>query len=220
VTEPTPESLPKAPTILLVADDSAASAAPERLLEDAGYVVQLATDMAALVRVDVRSMDLTLLDLESTRLDGLRLCRWLRAYQTALYLPIIALTASSDSPHRHACFGAGVDDVVSRACESEELLDRVEVWVRTRRRLAAAQEGRVQQAHLANDTLTGVLTTVQSILQRWAAVYYPPDDARQVHMALQQAATDVGAALEKLASTVPNESGGYTEYYLPTPKRR
>src|SRR4051812_27573066 len=80
--------------------------------------------------------------------NGLELCRRVRAQEFGVYLPIILLTALSSEAGRHAGFAAGVDDYVTKPFEAADLLDRVDVWVRTRKRLEQQEVILTRQAEL------------------------------------------------------------------------
>ena len=131
-----------APPVILVAEDEPATAELLReLLGDEGYVVETAADgPAALARVQDGGIDLVLLDLMLPYLDGLRLCRLLRALDDGAYRPIVVLTALAGDATRHAGFLAGADDYLAKPFKNDELLDRVRVWLRTRQRLREAHD--------------------------------------------------------------------------------
>jgi CheY-like chemotaxis protein len=83
-----------------------------------------------------------LLDVMLPDVDGLELCRQVRASEADEHLPIIMLTALGSDLQRHAGFAVGADDYVTKPFQLAELLDRVRVWTRTHLReqiRAAAQ---------------------------------------------------------------------------------
>ncbi|HLH21158.1 MAG TPA: PAS domain-containing protein [Chloroflexota bacterium] len=126
--------------ILVVEDNTAVRETLRALLVGAGYAVACAVNgRAALDRVAAGGVDLVLLDLVLPEIDGVELCRQLRARSADEgYLPILMLTALSGEAERRAGFAAGADDYVAKPFEPADLLDRVAVWVRTRARLVAA----------------------------------------------------------------------------------
>ncbi len=132
---------PHPPLVLVVEDDPAIAAALTDVVETGGYRVAHAADgPTALARIEQGDVDLVLLDRALPGIDGLEVCRRVRAREGTPYLPIIMLTALADSWARHAGFVAGVDDYVAKPFEVQDLLDRVQVWVQTGRRLRAAHE--------------------------------------------------------------------------------
>jgi CheY-like chemotaxis protein len=78
-------------------------------------------------------------------MDGLEICRRLRSRDEDVYVPIVILTAMSGEARRHQGFAAGADDYLAKPFNALDLLDRVQVWWRTRRRLLAAHERLVRQ---------------------------------------------------------------------------
>jgi CheY-like chemotaxis protein len=123
------------PVVLVVEDDTGTWNLLRDLLEPAGYAVESAPDGAsALARLAAGGVELLLLDLMLPDLDGLELCRQVRAQPETADLPIIMLTALGSDAQRHAGFEAGADDYVTKPFNVQELLDRVAVWTRTRQR--------------------------------------------------------------------------------------
>jgi K+-sensing histidine kinase KdpD len=125
--------------ILLVEDEPHAAEVLCLMLEDAGHVVETAAEGASgLARIEAGGVELVVLDVMLPGLDGLELCRRVRAAESEVYLPIIILTALASEKQRQEGFAAGADDYVTKPVDYHELLARVQVWVRTRRRLEAA----------------------------------------------------------------------------------
>jgi CheY-like chemotaxis protein len=128
------------PVVLVVEDDLGTWNLLRDLLEPAGYAVESAPDgLSALARLAAGGVDLLLLDLMLPDLDGLELCRQVRASEAHTRLPIIMLTALGSDAQRHAGFAAGADDYVTKPFNLQELLDRVAVWTRARQWSAAEQ---------------------------------------------------------------------------------
>jgi two-component system sensor histidine kinase KdpD len=93
-------------------------------------------------------VDLVLLDVMLPDLDGLALCRQVRAREPEIYLPIIMLTALAGEKERQAGFAADADDYVTKPVDFNELRARVAVWLRTRQRLRAAHEQLLREHEL------------------------------------------------------------------------
>ena len=116
------------PTVLLVEDDPIICEVVRELLDLQGYTVEWATDGAAgLERLAAGDVDLVLLDLMLPDVDGLELCRLVRATEDDIHLPVIMLTAAAGEGRRHAGFEAGADDYLTKPFEAAELIDRVRV---------------------------------------------------------------------------------------------
>jgi DNA-binding response OmpR family regulator len=98
-------------------------------LRDTGYTVQKAGDgRAALERLEAEPFDLLVLDLMLPDLDGLDICRRLRARPH--YLPILILTARSTELDRVLGLEVGADDYLTKPFSIRELLARVKALFR------------------------------------------------------------------------------------------
>jgi DNA-binding response OmpR family regulator len=219
------------PTVLLVEDDPIICEVVRELLDLAGYSVEWATDGAAgLERLAAGGVDLVLLDLMLPDVDGLELCRRVRATEDDVYLPIIMLTAAAGQGQRHAGFEAGADDYLTKPFEAAELIDRVRVWVRTRRRLRTEHERLLtQQARLrefehralreqlaqdqavlamartASQELTQPLTLLLGILELWESGRYSPQSHPDLREQLGAAADELAARVDLLGRVVRSE---------------
>jgi len=106
-------------------------------LHDAGYAVQKAGGgRAALKLLEDESFDLVVLDLMLPDLDGLDICRRLRARPD--YLPILMLTAKSTEFDRVLGLEVGADDYLTKPFGIRELLARVKALFRRVDALAEA----------------------------------------------------------------------------------
>lgn len=106
-------------------------------LHEAGYAVQKAGDgRAALTRFEEAPYDLVILDLMLPDLDGLDICRRLRARPD--YLPILMLTAKSTEFDRVLGLEVGADDYLTKPFSIRELLARVKALFRRVDALAEA----------------------------------------------------------------------------------
>ena len=98
-------------------------------LRDAGYAAQKAGDgRGALERLEDGSFDLVILDLMLPDLDGLDICRRLRARPD--YLPILMLTAKSTEFDRVLGLEVGADDYLTKPFSIRELVARVKALFR------------------------------------------------------------------------------------------
>jgi two-component system, OmpR family, response regulator MprA len=115
---------------LLVADDDRAiRASLERALGLEGYEVLTAADgEAAIAAIDAERPDLVVLDVMMPGLDGLAVCRVLRAQRNRL--PILMLTARTETSDRVAGLDAGADDYLPKPFELDELLARLRALLR------------------------------------------------------------------------------------------
>jgi signal transduction histidine kinase len=112
--------------ILVVDDISKNLQVIGTMLRNVGYEVMPAgTGAQALERVKVRVPDLVLLDLMMPEMDGLEVCRRLKADPTTQQIPIIFLTASNEMEQLVKGFEVGAVDYVTKPFNPPELLARV-----------------------------------------------------------------------------------------------
>lgn len=127
--------------ILVVDDDTALSEMIGIMLEAEGYTPSFCADgaqaMDAFRRADP---DLVLLDLMLPGMDGIEVCRLIRAESDT---PIIMLTARSDTQDIVAGLEAGADDYVPKPFKSKELLARVRTRLRRQTEPAPSEHVRV-----------------------------------------------------------------------------
>ncbi len=106
-------------------------------LQQAGYAVTAVADgRAALDQETARASDLLVLDLMMPALDGLEVCKALRARGRAT--PILMLTAKSTELDRVLGLELGADDYLSKPFSMAELLARVKALLRRAELLRAA----------------------------------------------------------------------------------
>ena len=165
------EPAPAPAVVLVVEDDAGIREVLQALLESARYVVVPAADgSTALALIATGRPEIVLLDLMLPDVSGLEVCRQARAHEPNIYLPIIMLTALASESQRHAGFAAGADDYVTKPFEAAELLDRVEVWVRTRQRLKQQQEQLRWQASLVELASDGIFVRdLDGRIRYWSA---------------------------------------------------
>ena len=101
----------------------------ERTLVAEGYEVRTAADGgSALVEVERSAPDLLVLDVAMPGLDGLEVCRRVRA--KGLGFPVLLLTARDAVGERVAGLDAGADDYLVKPFAAEELLARIRALLR------------------------------------------------------------------------------------------
>ncbi len=114
--------------VLVVDDDRTVAEVVTGYLERAGFEVEQAEDgPAALERAAARRPDLVVLDLMLPGMDGLEVCRRLRARGP---VPVIMLTARGDEDDRILGLEVGADDYVTKPFSPRELVLRVESVLR------------------------------------------------------------------------------------------
>src|SRR5262245_10613691 len=137
--------VPPMPTrILIVEDDPDIAQLVARYLDKAGFTTEIATSgRDALQVVGVRPPDLLVLDLMLPQVDGLEVCRMLRAGTTTSALPIIMLTARAEESERIVGLELGADDYLAKPFSPGELVARVRALLRRANRGAAASSAKL-----------------------------------------------------------------------------
>lgn len=115
-------------TLLFVEDDESIRTALRLALEDEGYsVVEAADGESGISLFQQVSPDLVLLDLRLPDITGFEVCRALRR---SSIVPIIIVTAQSDTNDLVSGFEAGADDYVTKPVVPKELIARVKAALR------------------------------------------------------------------------------------------
>ncbi|MFJ6675332.1 response regulator transcription factor [Actinosynnema sp. NPDC091369] len=117
--------------VLLAEDDPAIAEPLSRALQREGYTVQVVADgPGALAAAEHSGVDLLVLDLGLPGMDGLEVCRRLRAAGRGL--PVLMLTARSDEVDFVVGLDAGADDYVAKPFRLAELMARIRALLRRR----------------------------------------------------------------------------------------
>ena len=142
---------PAIPTVLVVEDDPSNRALLTRLLERAGYNAVAAPDgpsgLAAAFEV---APDIVLLDVGLPGMDGLAICRRLRADPRTVALPVVLLTGRTSVDDVVAGLDAGADDFLAKPFHEAELLARLRSARRLARVMAEMESAQGVVAALAN----------------------------------------------------------------------
>jgi two-component system, OmpR family, response regulator MprA len=116
--------------VLVIEDDTEITDALRRSLRHEGYEVRTAGDgVEALDTAAEFVPDLVVLDLGLPRLDGLEVCRQLRADSD---VPILILTARTETDDRVTGLDSGADDYLVKPFERQEFLARIRALLRRR----------------------------------------------------------------------------------------
>ena len=124
-------------SVLLVEDEESLASLVEAYLAQEGFtVVSVPSGEEALALLDREPVRLVVLDLNLPGLDGLEVCRRIRASSS---VPIVMLTARDEEADRLAGLGAGADDYIGKPFSPKELVARMKAVLR-RSEGAAADE--------------------------------------------------------------------------------
>jgi DNA-binding response OmpR family regulator len=124
--------------VLVVEDDSDIAELVARYLEKAGYTTaRVSSGRDALDAVRAKAPDLIVLDVMLPHVDGLEVCRLLRANDHTASIPIIMLTARADESERIVGLEMGADDYLAKPFSPNELVARVRALLRRAQRVDA-----------------------------------------------------------------------------------
>jgi DNA-binding response OmpR family regulator len=116
--------------VLVVEDDAEIADVLRRSLRQEGYEVKTSADGVEALDVATGFVpDLVVLDLGLPRLDGVEVCRRLRAEGD---VPILMLTARAETGDRVSGLDSGADDYLVKPFERRELLARIRALLRRR----------------------------------------------------------------------------------------
>ncbi len=126
-------------SVLIIEDDRSLANVLEYNLSNAGYEAVCAFDgLDGVNQARLKLPDLIILDLMIPVIDGLEVCRQLRAGPETQAIPIIMLTAKSEESDQLVGFSVGADDYVTKPFSVKILLERIKSLLR---RLGRSQEG-------------------------------------------------------------------------------
>ena len=124
--------------ILVVEDDQDIAQLVARYLDKAGYATEIiSSGRDALSTIRAHMPDLLVLDLMLPHVDGLEICRVLRANEKTAAVPIIMLTARAEESDRIVGLELGADDYLSKPFSPNELVARVRALLRRAQRTGA-----------------------------------------------------------------------------------
>jgi len=152
----------RTPPHILIADDNAMnldSRQTRRAIH--GYEILTATDgQAALALARQKQPDLLLLDVMMPGLDGLEVCRRLRADASLPFMPIILVTARADSKDVVTGLEAGADEYLTKPVDQAALVARVKSMLRIK-----ALHDTVQEQARSLERQAGELAVFNQTLQ-------------------------------------------------------
>ena len=117
--------------ILVVEDNQVTSKLLEKTLEKHGYKVVIADNgQAAWELFNTQNFDIIITDWMVPEMDGITLCKKIRAVKSKKYIYIIILTSKDEVTDSVEGFKAGADDYIIKPFKPEELIARVQPGIR------------------------------------------------------------------------------------------
>jgi DNA-binding response OmpR family regulator len=116
--------------ILIVDDDQGTTKLLEFILSKEGYDVASVNDgTETLTTALAYNPNLILLDVMMPSMDGLEVCRDLRAESNFAHVPIVFFTSASDIDKKVAAFGSGANDYIVKPIHPRELKLRIKALI-------------------------------------------------------------------------------------------
>jgi PAS domain S-box-containing protein len=116
--------------VLLAEDEPINQEVSQALLEEAGFLVDLAVNgEAAVEAVKAGNYDLVLMDIQMPIMNGIDATRLIRALPGRSALPIIAMTANAFAEDRQLCLDAGMNDHVGKPVDPAVLFETLLKWL-------------------------------------------------------------------------------------------
>jgi class 3 adenylate cyclase len=166
----------RSPPCILVVDDVPANLDILRArLSAHGYeIVTASNGREALAAVREHQPDLILLDVMMPEMDGIEVCRQLRADQSIPFIPIVMLTAKSEPKDVVAALEAGGDEYLTKPVDPGALVARVKSMLRIK--------GLHDMVHEQNRTLEERVATQVAALERLARLkrFFSPQVAQMI----------------------------------------
>ncbi|MFQ5636913.1 MAG: response regulator [bacterium] len=122
--------------ILLVEDTVESQILAKRILEKAGYSVDVADNgQVAVAAVKTLHYDAILMDIQMPVMDGFEATQKIREFeqqQEQERIPIIALTAHALQGYREKCLNHDMDDYLTKPIQNKKLLETIAQWIELR----------------------------------------------------------------------------------------
>ena len=174
-------------TLLIVDDDRSARDGLRSIFETAGHrTIAVADAPAALSLLRTRPCDLVLLDVELPDVDGLALCRLLRAQPSLNQLPVVVFSANDSEGRKVEAFTAGADDYIVKPSTPGELLSRINSHLNGAQRESDLRGSNRELSFLA-DLGRGLLRTLEpdQVARRMAGAIFEGTNAAQSACAIR-----------------------------------
>jgi two-component system phosphate regulon response regulator PhoB len=132
--------------ILIVEDDASLAEVLDYNLKQEGYDTQVARDgQQGLREIRLRCPDLVVLDLMLPMIEGIEVCRLLRADPATQETLVLMLTARAEESDELIGFSVGADDYVTKPFSVKVLLQRIHALLRRKEQGAADRDVLVSQ---------------------------------------------------------------------------
>ena len=187
ILEPVPEKWAaiKGARVLLVEDDEINQEVVREILKEVQLIVDVAENGAVAVqKIKENSYDIVLMDVQMPVMDGIEATLAIRALPEFTNLPIVALTANVMESKYQECLAVGMNDLMYKPVQLEELWDKLLSWLTTDS-ADKTQAKAVAAVQIDRDQLAKVLSQLAGLIEESSC---EPLDVVADHEILLQAA--------------------------------
>ncbi|MBE9122855.1 hybrid sensor histidine kinase/response regulator [Tychonema sp. LEGE 07199] len=136
------------PFILIVDDNATNLSVLSKTLKSANYKVRMAVDGEdALAMVSYAHPELILLDVQMPKMDGFEACRRLQANPATKGIPVIFMTALTDTENKIEGLSLGAVDYITKPFEAQEVLARVKIHWRLKQLTDTLEQRVAERTH-------------------------------------------------------------------------
>ena len=136
------ESSPHEPSVLIVDDNPENLRVLGNMLRKLNYRIRVASNgEQALKSMEAAAPDILLLDIHMPGMDGYEVCRRLKASQELADIPVIFLSALTETFNKVTAYECGGADYITKPFQFEEVHVRLQAHLKNRRLLAESQAG-------------------------------------------------------------------------------
>src|ERR1041385_4058522 len=174
-------------TLLIVDDDQSARDGLRTIFETAGHRAIAVSDApAALQLLRRQPCDLVMVDVTLPEVDGLALCRLVRAQPGLKQLPVVVFSADDSERRKVEAFDAGADDYIVKPSTPGELLSRVNSHLSNAQRESELR-GNNRELGFLVDLGHGLLRTLlpEQVARRVAGAIFEGTNAAQTACAIR-----------------------------------
>ncbi|WP_413160642.1 response regulator [Capilliphycus salinus ALCB114379] len=207
-----------AASILVVDDEPHNFDVIETFLNEDTYLLHYTNSgVKALERLDTLEPDVILLDVMMPELDGIEVCRRIKANPKWEHIPIIMITALSSKKDLVICLQAGANDFLSKPVNSVELRARVDSMIRIKKQydhlqtLLKEQQSLLQMREdMVNMIVHDLRNPLTSILFQTELLKHPkltPEKREQKTDKILQASQRLNGLINSLLTMAKLESG-------------
>ncbi len=215
--------MPNSDKYILIVDDNIKNLQlTASFLKEEGYLISLAQDAeAALTLLGELIPDLILLDIMMPGMDGLELCRLIKKNDKLRDIPVIFLTAKTQTEDLAEGFKAGGVDYINKPFKREELLIRVKNHIEL-----STSRKKIIEMNLMRDKLYSIIahdirspfSSISLTLSALASGYLEPgsEDYKEILSQLEKSANETGILLDNLLefTRLQSKSNAMSPKYL------